>query len=211
MSEKSIFIIGPGSIGWNVLDLLIAQGYKVTGLVRRKEHGDQIAQSGASVVFGDLNDKALITEQTAKHDVTIHTATADHLPSAKAVLDGIRERAAQGLDTVYIHTSGASVLDDGSLNEYKGEKIFRDDRRERIDRVADDAPHREIDLAILKVKREVGHKVKIAIMMPPIIYGSKFTELLSGGPPPFPFFSFSAFGADDMPCPLLSQPYTQPT
>jgi nucleoside-diphosphate-sugar epimerase len=56
-SGKSVFIIGPGFIGWNVLDLLVAEGYSVTGLVRRKEHGQQVEESGATVVYGDLNDK----------------------------------------------------------------------------------------------------------------------------------------------------------
>jgi nucleoside-diphosphate-sugar epimerase len=57
---KRALIIGPGFIGWNVLDLLVAEGYSVTGFVRRKEHGDAIKASGAAnVVLGDLNDKKL--------------------------------------------------------------------------------------------------------------------------------------------------------
>lgn len=70
---KNVFIVGPGFIGWNVLDLLVSEGYTVTGFVRRKEHGEQIKASGAQVVFGDLNDKAAIAEQTTKHDIVLHT------------------------------------------------------------------------------------------------------------------------------------------
>ena len=51
---RKVFIVGPGFIGWNVLDLLIAEGYSVTGLVRRKEHGDGIRASGGSIIMGDL-------------------------------------------------------------------------------------------------------------------------------------------------------------
>ncbi|KAM3418176.1 hypothetical protein BST61_g6379 [Cercospora zeina] len=167
----SVFIVGPGFIGWNVLDLLINEGYQVTGFVRRKEHGEQIAKSGAQVIQGDLNDKDKITEQTAKHDITIHTATADHLPSAEAVLDGIKQRAAKGLPAIFIHTSGTSVLDDGALNAYKSDKIYHDDIRSEIDSVPDTGPHREIDLAIVKAQKELGEKAKIAIMIPPLIYG----------------------------------------
>ncbi|KAI5365007.1 Putative NAD-dependent epimerase/dehydratase, NAD(P)-binding domain superfamily [Septoria linicola] len=168
---KSVFIVGPGFIGWNVLDILIDEGYQVTGFVRRKEHGEQIKASGAAVIFGDLNDKEKITEQAAKHDIILHTATADHLPSAEAVLEGIKQRSAKGLSAIFIHTSGTSVLDDGALDKYKSDNIYRDDTRSDVDSVPDTAPHREIDLAIVKSQKELGEKAKIAIMIPPLIYG----------------------------------------
>ncbi|KAF2206351.1 hypothetical protein CERZMDRAFT_119314 [Cercospora zeae-maydis SCOH1-5] len=157
---KSVFIIGPGFIlthsrAGMSSTLLISKVYQVTGFVRRKEHGEQIAKSGAQVVQGDLNDKDKITEQTAKHDITIHTATADHLPSAEAVLDGIKQRASKGLPAIFIHTSGTSVLDDGALNAYKSDKIYHDDIRSEIDSVPDTSPHREIDLAIVKAQKQL--------------------------------------------------------
>lgn len=171
MSGKKALVIGPGFIGWNVLDLLLSDGYSVTGYVRRKEHGTQLAASGASVVIGDLNDTSKITEQTLEHEVVLHTATADHKPSAEAVLEGIKLRAAKGLLTTYIHTSGTSVLDDGALNAYKSDKVYHDNIRSEIDSVPDDAPHREIDLAIVKAQQQLGDNAKIAIMIPPLIYG----------------------------------------
>lgn len=174
--SRKVFIVGPGFIGWNVLDLLIAEDYSVTGFVRRQEHADQIKASGASVVMGDLDDKASIREQTTQHDIVIHTATADHLPSAEAILEGLRQRAAKGLTTTYIHTSGTSVLDDGAAGAKKSDKVYHDDVRSEVDAVPDDAPHREIDLAIVRAQRELGEKAKIAIMIPPLIYGCKWQE-----------------------------------
>lgn len=170
-TDKTVFIVGPGFIGWNILDDLIAEGYKVTGLVRRKEHADGIKASGATVVMGDINDKSLITEQTLKHNIIFHTATADHLPSVEAVLDGVKQRAEKGLMTIFIHTSGVSVLDDDAHGSYKSDKKYHDDKMEEIDSVPDDAPHRPIDLAIVKAHKELGSKAKIAIMIPPLIYG----------------------------------------
>ena len=105
-TNKKVFIVGPGFIGWNILDYLVNEGYQVTGLVRRQEHADGIKASGGSVLMGDLEDKAKITQQTTEHDIIFHTATADHLPSAQAILDGIKQRADKGLITIYIHTSG---------------------------------------------------------------------------------------------------------
>lgn len=170
-TATKVFIVGPGFIGWNIVDLLVAEGYAVSGLVRRKEHADGIKASGASAVMGDLNDKALITEQTSAHDITIHTATADHLPSVEAVLDGIKMRAIKGQMSTFIHTSGTSVLDDGANGQYKSDKVYHDNNRAEIDSVPDSAPHREIDLAILQAQRELGEKAKLSIMIPPLIYG----------------------------------------
>lgn len=168
---KKVFIVGPGFIGWNVVDLLVGEGYSVTGLVRRKEHADGIKASGAAAVMGDLNDKDLIAEQTAAHDITLHTATADHLPSVEAVLDGVKTRADKGQMSIFIHTSGTSVLDDGANGEFKSDKVYHDNKREEIDSVPDVAPHREIDLAIVKAQKKLGEKAKLSIMIPPLIYG----------------------------------------
>lgn len=168
---KKVFIVGPGFIGWNVLDLLIAEGYKVTGLVRRKEHGAEIEKSRAIALYGDLNDHDLIAKYTAESDITIHTATADHLPSAKAILDGVKQRAAKGEMSIYIHTSGTSLLDDNALGEFEGSKIYYDNKPEQIDALPENAPHRSIDLEIVKVASELAEKAKIAIMVPPEIYG----------------------------------------
>lgn len=170
---KKVLIIGPGFIGWNVLDLLVAEEYSVTCFARRQAHGDGLKASGAAdVVLGDLDDKQKISELATQHDIVIHTATADHLPSVEAVLEGFR--STEGEKKIFIHTSGTSVFDDQSGNMFKGDKIYRDDQPDEIDKVDDKAPHREIDLAILKAsKAELGKRVKFAIMTPPMIYGCK--------------------------------------
>jgi nucleoside-diphosphate-sugar epimerase len=101
---KNVFIVGPGLIGWTILDLLVAEGYKVTGLVRRQEHADGLKQSGAEAVIGDLHDAKLIAEQVSKNDIVFHTATADDLPSVQAVLQGVQQKADRGEPIIYIHT-----------------------------------------------------------------------------------------------------------
>lgn len=64
-----------------------------------------------------------------------------------------------------VHTSGTSVLDDGSKGDYLGDKIYYDSKPEDIDALPDSAPHREIDLAIVKASKELGDKAKLAIMI----------------------------------------------
>ncbi|OTB02759.1 hypothetical protein M426DRAFT_322359 [Hypoxylon sp. CI-4A] len=167
---KQVFILGPGFIGWSILDILAKENYSVTGYARRQAHADQLKASGASnIVLGDVNDKALITKHALSHDIILHTATADHLPSVEAILDAVRQRAEKGLNTIYIHTSGAGVI--GNQPNAKSDKIFHDNVVSEVDSVSDDAPHRVIDLAIIKAQKELGEKAKIAIILPPLIYG----------------------------------------
>ncbi|KAG4218486.1 hypothetical protein PC116_g33034, partial [Phytophthora cactorum] len=171
-SGKKVFIVGPGFIGWAVLDLLAKENYEITGYARRQEHADQIKASGATnTVLGDLNDKALITKHALSHDIVVHTATADHLPSVEAILEAVKQRAEKGQSTIYIHTSGTSLLDDGAAGAYKGEKVYHDNVVSEIDSVPDNAPHRQIDLTIVRAQKQLGEKAKIAIMIPPTIYG----------------------------------------
>ncbi|KAI1136267.1 NAD(P)-binding protein [Hypoxylon sp. FL0543] len=171
-SGKKVFIVGPGFIGWNVLEHLVKENYEVTGFVRRQSHADQIKASGATgTVIGDLDDKALITKHALSHDIIIHTATADHLPSAEAILDAVQQRAEKGLHTIYIHTSGTSVIGDNAAGQYRSDKVYHDNTPSEVDSVSDNAPHRQIDLTILKVQKQLGEKAKIAIMIPPLIYG----------------------------------------
>ena len=73
--------------------------------------------------------------------------------------------------TTFIHTSGTSVLDDMAEGEFKNERVYSDTPRSEIDSVPDDAPHRPIDLAIVKAQKELGEKAKLAVMIPPLIYG----------------------------------------
>ncbi len=166
-SGKKVFIIGPGLIGWNVVELLVADSYEVSALVRSQGHAASIQKSGASTVLGTIDDHDLIVEHARKSDIVIHTATADHLPSVQAVLDGVSQRVKNGQDTVFIHTSGTGVINDG----FKGRQIYYDDNPDPINALSDDQPHRTIDLAIVRAQKELGTAAKMAIMTPPLIYG----------------------------------------
>ncbi|KAM0415792.1 hypothetical protein ACHAPT_013253 [Fusarium lateritium] len=170
-TKGSVFLIGPGFIGLQILGELLAEGYPVTTLVRREEAKASLEKLGSKTILGSLDDDDIIREAVAAADIVIHTATADHLPSAASVLDGIAERAKNGKSTIYIHTSGCSAITDGSDGGHASDKIYQDDKPETIDSIADDAPHRAIDLAILKSRAELGTKAKISIVLPPVIYG----------------------------------------
>jgi nucleoside-diphosphate-sugar epimerase len=170
-SPGKVFLIGAGFIGGEILDLLLAEGYTVTALVRRVAHAAELQAIGAATIIGNLEDGDLLEQQVLESDIVIHSATADHLPSVEAILKGVKQRVEDGKSAIYIHTSGASELSDESEGAYNSDKVFRDDKPEDIDALPEDAPHREVDLAILKARQELGRKAKIAIVLPPIIYG----------------------------------------
>lgn len=168
---KSVFLIGPGFIGKEILDLLIQENYDVTVLVRRESAAAEFQAQNIKSVLGSLDDKEIIQKQVAASDIVFHTATADHLPSAEAVIAGINQRARNNQHTIYIHTSGASLLADESAGAFKSDNVFDDERPELIDALPDTAPHRQIDLAILRGRQTLGTQAKIALVIPPVIYG----------------------------------------
>ncbi|EXJ63831.1 hypothetical protein A1O7_00166 [Cladophialophora yegresii CBS 114405] len=170
---KDVFLIGPGLIGADLIELLLQDDYTITTLVRRSEHAEQIKQHypSAKIIIGTLDDFDLIRQHTASHSITIHAATADHLPSVEAVLAGVRERAAGGLPTIYIHTSGTSCLVDNSRGMYISDRIYSDSRPDEIDAIPPDAPHRAIDLAILAARKQLATRAKIIVILPTLVYG----------------------------------------
>ena len=91
----------------------------------------------------------------------------------EAVLEAVKARAERGSSTIFIHTSGTSVLDDGAKGAFKSDKIYYDNKPEDIDAVPDTAPHRDVDLTIVRAIKQIGDKAKIAIMIPPTIHGCK--------------------------------------
>lgn len=170
-TKGSVFLLGPGFIGLQILGELLAEGYPVTTLIRREEAKANLEKLGCKTVLGTLDDGDVIRKAAAAADIVIHTASADHGPSVTSVLNGVAERAKAGKNTIYIHTSGCSAITDKSNGAYASDTIYQDDKPETIDSIADDAPHRAIDLAILKSRRELGATAKISIILPPVIYG----------------------------------------
>lgn len=173
----SVFLIGPGLIGGEVLDFLLQDTkYDITTLVRREAARSALHDLGVKTVMGSLSDTEIISSQTAVSDIVIHAATADDLPSVEAVLDGIRERNQRRQETIFIHTSGTSLLGDGAKGSHKSDFVFDDEKPSSIDSLPDSAAHRKIDLAIVNARKELSPHAKFAIMIPPLIYGVSTRE-----------------------------------
>lgn len=179
MAEKgSVFLLGSGFIGLEILKELLADGYNVTTIVRREEAKARLENMGSKTILGSLDDDQLIQDAAAAADIIIHAASADHKASPMSILKGMTKSGKTG--QIYIHTSGCSALTEASDDGSYGDKIFEDDKPETVDSIADDAPHRLIDLAILKKYRdELATKAKVSIVLPPVIYGVNHANLLS--------------------------------
>ncbi|CAG8191749.1 unnamed protein product [Penicillium olsonii] len=169
--SRSVFLLGPGFIGGEIIDLLLTSKYNVTTLVRQESAVAEFAQIGVKAVAGTLDDASLIKNQVLISDIVFHTATADHLPSVEAILEGVRQRTQMGRQTIYLHNSGTSLIADPSAGEYESDTVFDDQTPSQIDALPDSAPHRLIDLAIVRAQRELATHAKMAIMIPPVIYG----------------------------------------
>lgn len=83
----------------------------------------------------------------------------------------MKQRAASGKFTIFIHTFGTGVLDDNSMGNFISDKVYKDTDPDAIDALPDNAPHRPIDLAIVQASKDLGDRAKLAIMIPPEIYG----------------------------------------
>ncbi|CAO2647331.1 Nn.00g082530.m01.CDS01 [Neocucurbitaria sp. VM-36] len=170
-TTRSVFLIGAGYIGLNVLYELLSANYQVTVLVRRPEQASHLKQAGAKPVVGTLDDLDLLKQQTSEHEMTINTSSSDDLESVEAILAGVRRRVQAGQATTFIHTGGTGVLEDGAQGMYKNEKVYKDDTPEDIKAIPLTAMHRNVDVAIEQAAYEFGDKAKVVIILPPLVYG----------------------------------------
>ncbi|MFF8883923.1 NAD-dependent epimerase/dehydratase family protein [Streptomyces flaveolus] len=107
---------GTGYIGSAVLRRLVADGHRVTALVRSEASAAKVTEAGATALNGDITDTAWLAEQMAQADGTIHTASPGDATSA-AVDASVAEAAAKVYTDTgkpYVHTSGIWVYGNGA-------------------------------------------------------------------------------------------------
>ena len=166
-----------GYIGGEVLYVL-ANTYpdlEITAIVRNSDKGAKIASQYAKIrlVYGTLDDVELLTEESAKADIVVHTADCDHVASAHAIVAGLQR---SGRKTYLIHTSGTGVLswEDLGANTYgsKRETVYDDwEGIGKVTSIPDEALHRNVDKIILAANQVSAGAIQTAIICPPCIYG----------------------------------------
>ncbi|KAJ5403869.1 hypothetical protein N7509_003740 [Penicillium cosmopolitanum] len=177
---KSVFISSTGAsgyIGGDILSELIARypehSYRV--LVRSQESGQKIQKvyPGIRVIQGDLDNSELLTAESARADIIIHTAdAADHLPAARAIAKG----PYPDRPVYWLHTSGAGLLSfHDTENKIYGERseIIYDDLRDiqQILSFPDHAFHKLVDKAVLEAGTVSPTTLRTAVIAPTTVYG----------------------------------------
>jgi nucleoside-diphosphate-sugar epimerase len=166
----SVFFTGAtGYIGGPILyQLLQKKGeYQITALIRAKDKASKLEALGVRVVLGALDDTAIIAEESFKADIVIHTADCDHLPSAKAIVEGLQKKYKETVKKgIYLHTSGSGIVSVNSRGNLD-ETIWNDDDVAQMESIPATNPHRDVDLHIFANKSAFD----LAIIAPTTIYG----------------------------------------
>ncbi|KAI1103610.1 NAD(P)-binding protein [Jackrogersella minutella] len=177
-----IFLTGAtGYIGGDALYSLVKAHpeYEYTLLVRNEERGEPVAAAypQARLVYGTLDDTAVIEKEAAAADIVVHTAeSADDVPSATAIAKGLAAGHTAEKPGYWIHLCGTGILTwydadnkrygHGPLPEQKYHDI---DDVDRIVSLPDTAIHRNVDKIVIAANDAPG--VKTLIVGPPTIYG----------------------------------------
>ncbi|RDW91574.1 hypothetical protein BP5796_02739 [Coleophoma crateriformis] len=174
-SAQRVFVTGAaGYLGGNtVLRLLEKHPDANLALLVRDESQGKILSSywpNVEIVQGSLDDVELMRREAAKSDVVLQTASADHAPSAIALIEGLAQHKPN--PGYFIHVSGTGMLHDVS-NGYGNlaERVYSDisELKEVTSLPIEGNIHRDVDAAVLAAHEATN--VPVAIISPPTIHG----------------------------------------
>jgi uncharacterized protein YbjT (DUF2867 family) len=136
-----IFFTGAtGYIGGSVLQQLLAHPrastFEITSYSRNAERAQKLEREfGVKYILGELDDVQKIEDAAAVADVVFHFAnSADHIPSAQAILRGLkRKHAESGQVPIYIHTVGFNVALPTPSHPYGSPTVWNRGARRRLE------------------------------------------------------------------------------
>src|SRR5581483_1369198 len=100
---------------------LVADGHRVTGLVRSQQKAEAIRARGISPLLGTLEDAATLAQAAREADAVVNAASADHKGAVDALLGALA-----GSGKPFIHTSGSSIVGTRSSGE-RSDAVFDED------------------------------------------------------------------------------------
>lgn len=159
---ETVFMTGAsGYIGGSIAARFVAAGYRVRGLVRKKDAAQQLALRDIEPVMGDLDDAQLLNREASQADGLINAASADHAASVFALIAGLR-----GTSKPFLHTSGSSVIGDEARGNRRSDLVFTEDTPLIVPPMKQ--ARRDIDLAVLGAASD---QIRSAVICPALIYG----------------------------------------
>ncbi|KAF2680693.1 NAD dependent epimerase/dehydratase family protein [Lentithecium fluviatile CBS 122367] len=174
---KLFFTGGTGYIGGDALHVLATTypDLEITALARNSDKGAKIASQFPTIklIYGDLDSTELLTSEAAKADIVVHTADADHVGAANAIVAGLVQKTTPGY---FIHTSGtgivASVDHERKTFGVLAEKKYDDwEGIGEMTSLPDSYAHRNVDKVVLAAAEKNPGKIFTAVVCPPTIYG----------------------------------------
>ena len=155
----NIFITGAtGYIGGSVAARLIAEGHRVTGLVRSEARAEQARARGIEPLLGTLDDGAVLAGAAGAADAVIDAAHADHPGSADTLLSAL-----EGSGKTFLRTSGTSIVGTRAGGE-SVEDVFDEDTP------FTPSPARARRVALDRKTRDT-RGLRTAVIAPSLIYG----------------------------------------
>ncbi|KAH9945012.1 uncharacterized protein BXZ73DRAFT_95999 [Epithele typhae] len=185
-TKTSIFLTGAtGLIDGSVLARLLAHpkaaDFEIIALVRSEAKGRLLqANFGVKPLVGSLQDVDKIAAVSEAANVIINTADCDDLPSAEAILSGMKARHDKtGEVPILIHTSGTAMLINDAKGVYLAETVYDDMNLEQIKSIPPSALHRHVDIPI--VEADVAGYIRAHIVAPSVVYGVAKHALVDAG------------------------------
>ncbi|TFW29370.1 NAD-dependent epimerase/dehydratase family protein [Duganella callida] len=156
-----VFVTGAaGFIGSSIAAGLVKAGHEVVGLVRKPEQLEEVKQIGVTGVLGTLNDRELLIAQARAADAVINAASSDNRTAVEAFIEALA-----GSGTVFLHTSGSSIVGDASGGKGTDKIYYEDNLPEPT---ADKAARVAIDRLVLDA---ASKGVRSAVLCNTLIYG----------------------------------------
>jgi nucleoside-diphosphate-sugar epimerase len=180
-AKPVIFITGgTGYIAGTFLHLMISRDYssqfEISALVRRSDDARRMTELGVTPILGTLEDGDLLRRASRRASIVFNTANCDHQDSAKAIIQGLMERAQESGDRpILIHTSGAGVLSASSRSagvpptEDPMARPWIDTDVAAHAAIPAHAPHRFVDLEVFAAAKT--GKIKTYLVVPPTVFG----------------------------------------
>ncbi len=140
--------------------------WDITAYIRSEAVIPKFKELGVKTLVGSLESADILKQAAIDADVVFHFAdSADHLPSAKALIEGLKTQ--DGKRRIYIHTSGTGELTDNARGDYATTVVYDDLDLEPIKALPVTQIHKDVDDYIFA--NNEGYEA--IIVAPPTIYG----------------------------------------
>ncbi|KIY71725.1 hypothetical protein CYLTODRAFT_389922 [Cylindrobasidium torrendii FP15055 ss-10] len=166
----------------DLLDHPKSASFEISALVRSAEKLGKLdaLKLGVRTVEGSATDFGVLKANTEDVDIVIDAFDSDNMEGVKALLGALKANFEVTKRKVkLVHFSGCAIVVDKSVGKYKSDVVTDDADTAAMAAIPDDAPHRNVDLEVLKAHAE-GY-IDSYIIIPGALYGDVDNVLSKSG------------------------------